>query len=492
MTVREETLALLRIIYAALCVCLSLYGLYSFSLIYLYLVHRRKESDLPPLHHFPPITVQLPLYNERYVARRAINALARLDWPRERLQIQVVDDSTDDTTSIARQCVAELRRQGLDIVLLHRGRRTGFKAGALNEAMRQARGEFIALFDADFVPPADFLYRTIPYLLADPELGFVQARWGHLNDEFSLFTLAQALALDGHFAVEHVAREAIGAPAIFNGSGGVWRRRCIEECGGWDPTMLTEDIDLSYRAWLSGWRGLTLPDLVVPAEIPVQLAAFKQQQFRWARGDTHCFIRLTRRLLCAPASLLSRLQGLIYLGYYWAHPLMLVVMLLSLPLIWYGYADIGPLAFLGMMTLGPPLMYAMAQRILYPRWWRRLRGLPILVFLGIGLALNSTAAIVETLLGVPGYFQRTPKLQIEGRGPDRRAVHYSLPADPLLWGELALTAYALLTVFAALVRGQPLAVPFLSLYVLGFGYIGALGLLEAIRSWQRHEKSPVT
>ena len=470
---------LLRVLYIFATIWLSIYGFNAFVLIVLYWRHRKQRVETPAMAHFPPVTVQLPLYNEKYVARRAIDALARLDWPREKLQIQVLDDSTDETTEIAHQCIKEYREKGLDIVMVHRSCRAGFKAGALNAAMEAARGEFVAIFDADFCPPPDFLSRTVPHLAADAELGFVQARWGHLNDRFSALTLAQAVALDGHFVVEHVARQRSGLLTNFSGTGGVWRRACIEACGGWRPEMLTEDIDLSYRAQLAGWKGLVLPGVVAPAELPVQITAFKRQQFRWAKGNIQCFLRQTNLLIGSSLSLWAKLQGLIHLSYYLAHPLMVFVMLCMLPLIWLGPVASWSLAFLSLATLGPPLLYLVAQRDAYPDWRARLRALPVLIALGTGMALNSTVAIIEAFLGVRTAFLRTPKFQVEGKRRDWQPGTYLLVPDRLVWGEISMAIYACLTVWAALVRGNGWVIPFVLLYVLGFGYVGLLGVLEA-------------
>jgi cellulose synthase/poly-beta-1,6-N-acetylglucosamine synthase-like glycosyltransferase len=431
------------------------------------------------LNQYPAVTVQLPVYNERYVVQRAIDAVANLDWPRDRLQIQVVDDSTDESADIARRHIATYRHQGIDITHVQRATRTGFKAGALNEAMTRAKGAFIAIFDADFVPPPGFLKQTVPHLVADPALGFVQARWGHLNDTFSALALAQAIALDGHFEIEHTARESAGLLTNFSGTGGVWRRACIEQCGGWDAEMLTEDLDLSYRAQLASWKGLTLPDVTAPAELPVQIAAFKQQQFRWAKGNTQCLLKHTPAILRSPLSPFARMQALLHLSYYLAHPLMLVVMLITLPLIWYGLLGRWTLAFLSLATVGPPLLYSLAQRALYPDWVRRLRALPVLICIGTGMALSSTTAVIEAFLGIRSAFLRTPKYRIEGRTGSWQGRPYAPSAGVLILGEIALTIYALLTVWAALAKGNVQAIPFLSLYVVGFGYVSVAGIVQS-------------
>ncbi len=472
----------LSLLYLVCTLWLSVYGLNAYWLIWLYLRHRRPPEQPPPLSTVPAVTVQLPVYNERHVVCRAIDALAALDWPRDRLQIQVLDDSTDETVALAMERVSHYRRQGLDIDVLHRADRAGYKAGALNAALPYATGEYVAIFDADFCPQPDFLQRIVPYLAAAPGLAYVQARWSHLNDSYSLLTRAQSIALDGHFAVEHLARERAGLLSTFNGTGGVWRRASIEGSGGWDPAQLTEDVDLAYRAQLAGWRGMTAAHIAAPAELPAQVPAFRQQQSRWARGNTQCLLKLGWTLIRAKIPWSARVQGLIHLSNYLAHPLMLVVLLSTLPLIRSGLLDRWPLGVLSLGTLGPPLLYALGQLELYRDWRRRLWALPTLVCLGFGLALNSTAAILETLLGSPGGFQRTPKFQLHGRAGSWEGSAYTLSAGPLVWGEMALAVYALLALFAALRGGYAPVAPFLLLYVLGFGYVGTMSLLHAAPS----------
>lgn len=492
-------MSFLSFLYLALSIWLSVYGFNAFVLVFLYMKHRR-DRVMPSMGSelsdwFPVVTVQLPVYNEKYTVKQAIDSLAQLDWPHERLQIQVLDDSTDETTAIARRCVAFYQEQGLDITLVHRQQRDGFKAGALNAAMPAAIGELIVIFDADFRPGPGFLYKTIPYM-ADPALGFLQTRWGHLNDMASMLTLAQAVALDGHFVVEHVARQRAGLLTNFSGTGGVWRRECIEMCGGWRPKMLTEDIDLSYRAQLAGWKGLILPDVVTPAELPVQLAAFKQQQFRWAKGNTQCLLRQAWSLFGLKRSWFVRFEGLIHLSYYLAHPLMLLVMLLTLPLLWFGWLDRWSLAFLSLATLGPPVLYGVSQQALYADWRRRLRALPTLIALGMGMALNSTAAIIEAILGIETAFLRTPKFQISlDDSTSWEGTAYALGADRLVWGEGLLTVYALLTLLAAVVKGDVHVVPFILLYVAGFGYVSVLTVSQARRQHiarrRKHQEGPL-
>ncbi len=482
-------MSVLAIVYGLTAAILATYGLNSLILVLLYLRRRpfdglrtsRENQSAPPLTNAPPVTVQLPIYNERHVVERLIDAVTRLDYPQNKLQIQVLDDSADGTTALAQGRVDYYRQRGFDIALIHRAERPGFKAGALQHGLETARGEFMAIFDADFVPHPDFLQRIMPHFQSRPRLGLVQARWGHLNADYSPLTRAQALALDGHFVVEQTARQRSGLFMNFNGSSGVWRKSCIEEAGGWQGDTLSEDLDLSYRAQLAGWELLYLPDVVAPAEIPPQINAFKRQQFRWAKGSIQCLLKHWRTLLTAPQPAFVRLQGLIHLSNYLIHPLMMILLLLTLPLL-LGQQMMGlPLFYLGLGSLGPPLLFALSQWEIYPDWPRRLAYFPFLVLLGTGIALNNAWAVGEALTGRPNLFQRTPKFGLEERTDRWAESRYALPISRMTLGEVLLGLYSLITVIAALARGNYYAVPFLLLYVGGFGYVAALGFRTRIR-----------
>jgi cellulose synthase/poly-beta-1,6-N-acetylglucosamine synthase-like glycosyltransferase len=356
---------LLLTIYLLAAIGLAIHGFNYFLMAVLYWLRRNDALAPPAQRDTPDVTVQLPIYNELYVVERLIDAAAALDWHREHLQIQVLDDSDDETTQIAQARVEYHRKRGADVALVRRTDRTGFKAGALAEGMKSATGEFIAVFDADFVPPADFLRKTIPHLTANPRLGLVQTRWGHLNANYSTLTRVQALALDGHFVVEQSARQRNGLFMNFNGSAGVWRRACIEDAGGWHGDTLSEDLDLSYRAQMRGWKFLFLPDVIAPAEIPPQIHALKRQQFRWAKGSTQCLVKLAPRLVTAPGlSLLQRVEGLIHLSGYLMSPLMLILLATSVPLIAFNMRFPDVLVYLCLSTLGPATAYALSQRAL--------------------------------------------------------------------------------------------------------------------------------
>ena len=474
----------LAIVYGFTAVLLATYGLNSLIIMLLYLRHRHEHRSPPPLANAPPVTVQLPVYNELHVVERLIDAVTRLDYPQGRLQVQVLDDSSDETTTLAQARVDYYRKRGSDIVLIHRPERTGFKAGALQQGLETATGEFIAIFDADFVPEPDFLQRIIPRFQGQPRLGLVQARWGHINADYSHLTRAQALALDGHFVVEQTARQRSGLFMNFNGASGVWRKSCIEEAGGWQGDTLSEDLDLSYRAQLAGWEFLYLPDVVSPAEIPPQINAFKRQQFRWAKGSIQCLLKHWRTLARAPRPAFVRLQGLIHLSNYLIHPLMLILLLLTLPLLLGQSVTRLPLFYLGLGSLGPPLLFALSQWDVYPDWRRRLVYFPLLVLLGTGIALNNALAVGEALARRPNLFQRTPKFSLEGRTDRWAESSYALPLSPMTLGEALLGLYSLITVIVALAKGNHYAVPFLLLYLGGFGYVAALGLYQPVQ-WAR-------
>jgi cellulose synthase/poly-beta-1,6-N-acetylglucosamine synthase-like glycosyltransferase len=497
--------SVLSVVYLAAALAVAFYGANALLLAALYLRRRRDSiSQVPEPVDWPSVTVQLPVYNELYVVERLIGAVARLDYPRERLQIQVLDDSTDETTRLARACVDVHRARGLDIQLLHRQDRRGFKAGALNQGLETASGEFIAIFDADFVPPEDFLKRTVPHLAAQPGLAFVQTRWGYLNDRYSALTRAQTIALDGHFVVEHLGRNRNGLLMNFNGTAGLWRRRAIETAGGWHADTLIEDVDLSFRAQLAGWQALYLPEVECPAELPPQTAAFKRQQARWATGQAQCLVKLTRSLLRGqldraagpvpdqemgakpglPLSWAARLEGVLHLSVWLAHPMSLVLLLLTLPMVLGQIPMTFNLTVFWLVALGPIVAYTLSQRHLYADWKRRMMLMPVLALLGTGLALSNTVAIARGLIGRDRAFKRTPKFSVERRGDLWAGNRYALPFQWVTLGELALAAYAVVTVIAALMMGNYLAVPFLLLYVGAYAYIGLTGLHDAWMNWQ--------
>lgn len=483
---------LLQIAYVICVVGLSIYGANALWLTAQFLRHgtsdriaqRPNASCVSSDTDWPTVTVQLPIYNERHVVVRLLEACARLDYPRAKLHIQVLDDSDDHTRHLLRQEVLLLQNAGLNVEVIHRPTRSGYKAGALAHGLRYAQGEYIAIFDADFEPTEDFLRHTLPQFLDsdNQQVGFVQARWDHLNAAYSPLTQSQALALDGHFGVEQPARHRSGYFFGFNGSGGVWRRRCIEDpaVGGWAIDTLCEDLDLSYRAQLAGWRGVFLPHVTAPAEIPPQLLAFKRQQFRWAKGSIQTLHKLGPRLARARLPLAQKFQALAHLGGYLVHPLLLVLLLVTLPIQALPGDPAVPLAWLGITSLGPPLLYATAQaRLAGKQWWRRWRFIPLLTLLGIGISFNNTRAVLQGFLRPGGEFLRTPKFNVEKRSDQWHQSAYRLPIPPTIVAEFCLMIYALVICWLLVQQGDWASLPFVALYAAGFGLVAGGGIWQS-------------
>ncbi len=490
-------MTLLVFVHTLIALWLAVYGLNSFVLAFLYLRHRRAAPSpfpnpgggefFPPQvgggwggAALPPVTVQVPVYNELHVVERMVDSVAALDYPRDRLQIQILDDSTDETTRLARVRAALHRERGIDVAVLRRPDRGGFKAGALAWGLLQASGEYIAVFDADFCPHPNFLLQTIPYFLACPQLGLLQTRWSYLNADYSPLTRAQVLALDGHFVVEQAGRNRSGLLMSFNGAGGVWRRRCIEESGGWQPDTLCEDLDLSYRAQLAGWECLYLSSVDAPAEVPPQIAAFKRQQSRWAQGSVQTLRKLAGPIIRSRQfGWGQKVMALVHLSSYLAHALVVLLLLISLPMLLLPDSVQLPLGGLGLMFLGPPLVYAISQHQLYPDWGRRLlRAFPLLALIGIGIAWCNAQAAWRGLTRWGGTFARTPKFRLEGRDGRWTDSGYRLQVDGSTVGEIVLTFYALVTAGVALVTGRYGTIPFMLLYAASFGTVAGLGLAQ--------------
>jgi cellulose synthase/poly-beta-1,6-N-acetylglucosamine synthase-like glycosyltransferase len=474
-------LNLVSIAHALVTLWVTVYGLNSFVLLVLYWLHRERTPPVPNVsrEQLPVVTVQLPLYNEKHVAERLIDAVAALDYPRDRLQVLVLDDSTDETTHLVQARAAFHRERGLDIEVAHRREREGFKAGALACAMSKARGELIAIFDADFRPSPDFLLQTVPHMMADSTLGMVQARWSHLNTSYSPLTRMQSLALDGHFVVEQTARSCSGLLMHFNGTAGVWRRECIEDGGGWQADTLCEDLDLSYRAQLRGWRFRYLPHVEAPSEVPPQILAFKRQQYRWAKGSAQCLRKLSIPLLrSSRLSLVQRVMGLVHLSGYLVFPMTILLLLLSLPAFLYSHPLQDLLRVLSPIFLGPILVYVTSQRAVYEDWKRRLLIFPLMVLIGGGVAWNDTLGVWHGLRRWGGVMARTPKFRLEGREGQWAASGYRLTDDRAVVGEVALAFYGLATTVVAAVTGNLSAAFFPFLYALAFGLVAVLSLRE--------------
>jgi cellulose synthase/poly-beta-1,6-N-acetylglucosamine synthase-like glycosyltransferase len=481
-----ETLTLAT--YFFVLVILAVYGWHRYYLVYLYMKNKeRRPVPAGTLHTLPVVTVQLPIYNEMYVADRLIDAVCRIDYPRELLEIQVLDDSTDETTGVAERAVRRNAALGTNITYIHRRDRTGYKAGALEAGLRVARGEYIAIFDADFIPPADFLQRTIQYF-SDPTVGLVQARWGHINQEYSLLTRIQAILLDGHFVLEHGGRNRSGLFFNFNGTAGIWRRATIGDAGGWQHDTLTEDLDLSYRAQLRGWKFVFLPDLIAPAEVPVEMNSFKSQQHRWAKGSIQTCRKLLPRILRSNLPLGVKAEAFFHLSANFNYPLMCVLSVLMAPSMvirynmgWYEMLLIDvPLFFAATASVAN--FYMVCQRELHKDWITRAKYLPFLMSIGIGLAVNNTRAVFEALFNKESEFARTPKYRIEAQADEWIGKKYrqSHVVQPMI--ELALGLYFTATVFYALANGIYGTLPFLVLFQIGFLYTGLLSIIQQYAS----------
>ena len=486
MTSLPETLIL--VLYFFVLSILAIYGWHRYYLVYLYMKNRGKAPNaaLPPpaLAELPRVTIQLPIYNEMYVADRLIDAVCEIDYPRELLEIQVLDDSTDETTEIAELAVRRHAARGFDISYLHRVDRRGYKAGALEAGLKVAKANFIAIFDADFVPSRDFLRKTLPHF-TDAKVGMVQARWGHINQDYSLLTKIQSILLDAHFVLEHGGRNRAGCFFNFNGTAGVWRREAIADAGGWQHDTLTEDLDLSYRAQLRGWRFVFLPQVVSPAEVPVEMNSFKSQQHRWAKGSIQTCMKLLPRILRSNQPIGVKAEAFFHLTANFNYLLMSLLSILMFPAMYVRYN----MGWTEMLLIDIPLFaaatlsvcnfYIVSQRELYPESWKsRLKYLPFLMSIGIGLCVNNTRAVLEALFKKESEFARTPKYGIE-RDSDEWAgkkYHQTVGVQSII--ELALGLYFTGTVFYALINQIYGTLPFLMLFQIGFLYTGLLSILQ--------------
>jgi cellulose synthase/poly-beta-1,6-N-acetylglucosamine synthase-like glycosyltransferase len=476
------------VLYFSILSVLALYGAYRVKQVVDFWRYRRVAPRPKALFgegELPRVTVQLPLFNEMYVVERLLAAVAALDYPRERLEVQVLDDSTDETREVARRAVERYRREGLDITHVHREDRTGFKAGALENGLRTAKGELVAIFDADFVPRPDAL-RKLVHFFTDPLVGCAQMRWSHINGSYNLLTRLQTILLDGHFVVEQTVRNRTGGFFNFNGTAGLWRRRAIELSGGWQHDTLTEDTDLSFRAQLMGWRFVYLLDEDAPSEVPVEINAFKAQQRRWAKGVAEVALKLYPRILRANLPARVKLEMFFRLTGNVSYPLMILSSLLQFPLLVVRYNQ----GLYHLMLLDLPLLFfSTASVVLFygtaiwyldrPRTGRRLLHLPLVMALGVGLAFSNARAVFEALFGVKTEFVRTPKYKVEGaRDATWRRKKYLGGRGWLPAFELAFAAYFLLAILYAARMAMWGTIPFLSLFCFGYGYMGLMSLLQ--------------
>jgi len=466
---------------------LAVYGLHRYWLVYDYFAYSKNVPPAPPpVANWPRVTVQLPIFNERYVIERLVEAVSRFDYPAELLDVQVLDDSTDETCEVARACVERHAAQGMPIVYIHRSNREGYKAGALENGLKTSKGEFVAIFDADFLPEPDFLRRTIPYFMnpdGGGKIGMVQTRWTYLNSDYSLLTNVETILLDGHFVVEHGARSRRGTFFNFNGTAGVWRRKAIDDAGGWEHDTLTEDTDLSYRSQLKGWKFLYLPQIECASELPVDMNGFKAQQARWAKGLMQTAKKILPKVLQSDAPWHVKAEAFFHLTGNISYPLMILLSTMLLPAMivrfyqgWFQMLVIDLPLFLAS-TCSISSFYLVAQRELRPKtWWRTFLYLPFVMATGIGIAVRNAQAVIEALLGRKSEFARTPKFNIEGKEGTFAKKSYKNKAGWIPYAEILLGLYFSSTVVYAIRNENYATVPFLLLFVWGYLYTGFMSL----------------
>ncbi|MFZ0548546.1 MAG: glycosyltransferase [Candidatus Promineifilaceae bacterium] len=470
----------LNIIYLLALAGLSLFGLLGLVTLWLYWRHRQDSFPCPqvPEQQLPSVTVQLPIFNERFVVKRLIESAVHLDYPADRLQIQVLDDSTDDTTDIAADLVAHYRKENINITLEHRTHREGYKAGALQAAQQTAVGEFIAVFDADFQPNPNFLQQTVPHFIDSPRLGMIQTRWGHLNPDDTTLTGAQAIAIDKHFAMEQTVRHRANMFPKFNGSGGIWRQECIEDAGGWEADTVCEDLCLSTRAILKGWEFRFLNDVVAPAELPATISAYKNQQSRWAKGSTQCLVKFGPAILNSHQhTLIARIYALFSMAGYTTHLLLLLLLLVQVPLVYMNQPPPPGLFLLGLAGIGQPLLFILGQQVLYKDWPHKLLRFPSLLLIAVGLAPSNTRAMLQVATQSHHPFTRTPK-GMQFSADKRSRLQYQLPFDWIVLIELFLALYAAVGLVLCLAQGNYGPLFFFLTCTLGFGYVAWLSIRE--------------
>ncbi len=468
-------------------------------MIFLFLRKNKKESSTNQeflklfwsnhgKNRLPKVTTQLPIYNERHVVERLIKAIVNIDYPKELHEIQVLDDSNDETKSMVSDLVNKYREMGFNIKHVVRRDRDGFKAGALNLGLEKAEGEFLAIFDADFVPDKDFLYQTIPFFYERPKVALVQTRWGHINRNYSLLTIAQSIGMDGHFIIEQGARAWNGLYMNFNGTAGIWRREAIIDAGGWNFDTLTEDLDLSYRAQLKGWKTKFLFDVVAPSELPIDINAYKSQQHRWAKGSIQTAKKLLPQIYKTNETLIKKVEAFIHLNQYMVHPMMIILALLSLPLIILLKPQISSMSvsltmiiFMFLIFMGafaPTFLYIVAQKKGYRDWQKRCLFIPVLMVIGCGIAINNTKAVLEALLNIKSDFIRTPKYGVIKRGRNILVKNYSLSLQVFFVSEILLSAYCFIGFMQYTSNKKFVFGPFLLMYAIGFLYVGTLSIFQ--------------
>jgi cellulose synthase/poly-beta-1,6-N-acetylglucosamine synthase-like glycosyltransferase len=476
----------LLIPYFAVMIVLSFYGIHRYTLCYLYHKYRKNHNPNPTKYfdELPRVTVQLPIFNEQFVIDRLIEAVCAMEYPREKLEIQVLDDSTDETTEVASLIVERYAALGHPIVYIHRTNRHGFKAGALDAGLNVAKGEFVAIFDADFVPPPDWLMKVVHHF-AEPEIGMVQTRWTHLNRDYSMLTRIEAILLDGHFVLEHGARARSGDFFNFNGTAGMWRRQAITDGGGWQHDTLTEDTDLSYRSQMAGWKFKYLPEIECPSELPIEMTAFKTQQARWAKGLIQTSIKVLPMIFRSDVERRIKIEAVYHLTANLSYPLMVVMSALLIPAMivrfyqgWFQMLLIDVPLFLAS-SFSIAVFYTLSQRVLFPKGWlKTILYLPFLMALGIGLTVTNTKAVMEALLGIKSAFVRTPKYRVAKKGEKSQASKYRKRLVLAPWIELAFGAYFFLAILYTFSNHNYFTAPFLVLFVVGYWYTGLMSLLQ--------------
>ena len=467
-------------------IMLAIYGVHRYTMCYRYFKFKKNYNPNPPNHfdELPTVLIQLPMFNEQFVIDRLIEAVCGMEYPREKLEIQVLDDSTDESSEVARQIVERYAAQGQPIVYLHRTNRHGYKAGALDEGLKSSKGEFVAIFDADFVPPKDWIMKVIHHF-AEPDVGLVQTRWAHLNRDYSLLTKIEAILLDAHFIIEHGSRVRTGEYFNFNGTAGMWRRQAIVDGGGWQHDTLTEDTDLSYRSQMAGWRFKYLPEVECPSELPIEMNAFKTQQARWAKGLIQVSIKLLPTIFKSKMSRARKIESVYHLTANLSYPLMVIMTALLIPSMicrfyqgWFQMLLIDVPLF-AASTLSIAVFYLCSERELFPKtWMKSILLMPMLMAVGIGLTVTNSKAVMEAIFGVKSAFVRTPKFRVEKKGDRSKANKYRKRLKLAPWIEIALGTYFFLAILYTFSNHNYFTAPFLVLFVAGYWYTGFMSIFQ--------------
>jgi cellulose synthase/poly-beta-1,6-N-acetylglucosamine synthase-like glycosyltransferase len=471
-----------QLVFDLFIICAILITAYTCNFYYLVFLANKRNHILPTVDlGTPSVTIQLPIYNEKYVAKRLVDAVCNLDYPKDQMNIMVLDDSDDDTVDLLEKTVKYYKTQGFQIEHVRRGTRKGYKAGALKHAMQMTDSEFVAIFDADFIPPTWFLKRAIPHF-SKPSIGLIQCRWGHVNENYSTITQVQALSIDFHMLIEQKAKSDSHLFMNFNGTAGIWKRDCIEDAGGWHTATLVEDLDLSYRAQIKGWKCVFLPDIVVDAELPAQMNAAKRQQFRWAKGSIQCATKLLLDIAVQrKISIEAKIQAFIQLTRHIVYPLILI-QFLALPILLAGQVNLYVVSFLPAITfvtylaMGPGAYILIIQNMYGKTWKSKAKLLPALLVYNAGMSVNNTVAVFDAIFGRKNEFLRTPKYGIINKDDDWKGKAYNLPFTQTTLLELFFGVYGTVAVFISIFSNNPVFVPIIAIQTIGFFYIAYMGL----------------